>query len=271
MKKETMYHICMHQGQVGRYVLLPGDPGRVEIIASFLDEAREIASNREFHTMTGMLEGIPVSVTSTGIGGPSLAIAVEELVRIGADTFIRVGTCGGMSTDVLPGDLVIATGAIRSEGTSREYMPLEFPAVADFGVVNALTDATKELGCRYHVGIVQGKDSFYGQHEPERMPVRRRLLDNWQAWIDGGCLASEMESPALFVIASTLHVRAGSINLCLGNQERRKLGLKDPDVEDEKLAARAGILAVRKLIARDALSLSSSGDERRKEAAASDS
>ena len=251
MNDEIMYHIRMHRGQVGRYVLLPGDPGRVEIIAKYLDDPVEMAYNREYRTMTGKLDGVPVSVTSTGIGGPSLAIAVEELSMLGADTFIRIGTRGGMSTAVLPGDVVVATGAIRSEGTSREYMPLEFPAVADFEVMNALAEAAKELQCRYHVGVVQGKDSFYGQHEPERMPVRHHLLDNWQAWLDGGCLASEMESPALFVIASVLKARAGSVNLCLGNQERRKLGLQDPDAEDYELAIKTGILAVRKLIARD--------------------
>jgi uridine phosphorylase len=156
-----------------------------------------------------------------------------------------------MDTKVLAGDVVVATGAIRSEGTSREYMPLEFPAVADFYVSNALAQAASELGCRYHVGVVQGKDSFYGQHEPERMPVRHQLLDNWQAWLEGGCLASEMESPALFIISSVLHARAGSVNLCLGNQERRKLGHADPEIEDYDLAIKTGILAVRKLIAAD--------------------
>ncbi len=249
--EEIMYHLQMKAGQVGRYVFLPGDPGRVERIGKYFDDPREVAWNREFRTITGALDGVPVSVTSTGIGGPSLAIAVEELHMIGADTFIRIGTCGGMSTDVLPGELVVATGAIRAEGTSREYMPLEFPAVADFEVLTALAEAARELDSRAHVGIVQGKDSFYGQHEPERMPVRQMLLSNWQAWLDGGCLASEMESPALFVIASTLHSRAGSVNLCLGNQERRRLGKDDPPVKDEELAIKAGILAVRKLIARD--------------------
>lgn len=253
MKEEVMYHIRMRKGQVGRYVFLPGDPGRVEMIAKYLDDPVEMAYNREYRTMTGTLDSVPVSVTSTGIGGPSLAIAVEELRALGADTFIRIGTCGGMSTKVLAGDVVVATGAIRSEGTSREYMPLEFPAVADFSVANALAQAAQELGFRYHVGVVQGKDSFYGQHEPERMPVRRQLLDNWQAWLDGGCLASEMESPALFVIASVLKARAGSVNLCLGNQERRKLGYTDPEIEDYDRAIKTGILAVRKLFAADRL------------------
>ena len=251
MQSDIMYHIRLAKGQVGRYVFLPGDPGRVERIARFLNSPVEVAWNREYRTMTGMLHGVPVSVSSTGIGGPSLAIAVEELHMLGADTFIRVGTCGGMSTSVVPGNVVIATGAIRSEGTSREYLPLEFPAVADYQVVNALSCAAGEMKYPYHVGVVQGKDSFYGQHAPERMPVHQQLMSNWQAWLDGGCLASEMESPALFIMASALHVRAGSVNLCLGNQERVKKGMTDPALIDADAAIKTGVLAMGKLIDQD--------------------
>ena len=145
-----LYHIQVAPGEVGRYVILPGDPKRCEKIARHFDDAKLIADNREFTTYTGTLDGVKVSVTSTGIGGPSAAIAMEELKRCGADTFIRVGTCGGMALDVKGGDLVIATGAIRAEGTSREYAPIEFPAVADFDVVCALTEAGQALphGCR---------------------------------------------------------------------------------------------------------------------------
>ena len=142
---ELQYHVRLKSGDVGRYVLLPGDPGRCEQIASYLDGARPVAYNREYRTYTGTLLGEKVSVTSTGIGGPSTAIAVEELVKVGADTFIRVGTCGGMNENVLPGSIVIASGAIRAEGTSREYLPIDFPAVAHHQVVCALEQAARAL------------------------------------------------------------------------------------------------------------------------------
>ena len=252
MSKEIMHHIQMKEGDVGRYVMLPGDPGRVEKIGARFDNPRVVAYNREYKTITGTLDGVPVSVTSTGIGGPSTAIAVEGLFKIGADTFIRVGTCGGMQYKVKPGDVIVASAAIRAEGTSREYMPIEFPAVSDYEVLSALVDASKELNHTTHVGVVQCKDSFYGQHEPERQPVRAMLENNWQAWIQGGCLASEMESAALFVIASTLGARASSVHLCLGNQERRAKGEFDNDVTfNGEEAIDVAIEAIRKLIARD--------------------
>ena len=248
---DRLYHIDLAEGEVGRYVLLPGDPGRVEVIGKYFDDPQVMAYHREYKTITGTLDGVPVSVTSTGIGGPSTAIAVEELHMLGADTFIRIGTCGGMNTKVLAGDIVIANSAIRAEGTSREYMPIEFPAVADYDVLTALVQAAQENGASHHVGVVQCKDSFYGQHDPGRMPVHTMLENNWQAWMQGGTLASEMESAALFVIASTLGCRASSVHLCMGNQERRAMGLPDPEVKDPELAVKTAVLALRKLIAAD--------------------
>ena len=245
------YHIQVAKGEVGRYVILPGDPGRCEKIASYLDDAKKIAVNREFTTYTGMLDGHKVSVTSTGIGGPSAAIAMEELYRCGADTFVRIGTCGGMHPEVKSGDIVIATGAIRMEGTSKEYAPIEYPAVADFDVTNALVHSAKENECNYHTGVVQSKDAFYGQHEPEAMPAGYELLNKWEAWKKMGCLASEMESAALFIVAGKLHVRAGACFLVMANQEREKLGLYNPVVHDTDMAVRTAVGAVRNLIAAD--------------------
>ena len=199
---DRQYHIQVAKGEVGRYVIMPGDPKRCVKIAQYLDNPVLIADNREFITYTGTLDGVKVSVTSTGIGGPSASIAMEELYRCGADTFVRIGTCGGMQTDVKSGDIVIATGAIRMEGTSREYAPIEFPAVPDFDVTNALVAAAKKLEKPYHVGVVQCKDSFYGQHSPETKPVSYELMNKWNAWLRLGCKASEMESAALFIVAS---------------------------------------------------------------------
>ena len=245
------YHIQVAKGEVGRYVIMPGDPGRCEKIAEYLENPVLVASNREFTTYTGMLDGEKVSVTSTGIGGPSAAIAMEELVRCGADTFVRIGTCGGMQLEVKSGDIVIATGSIRMEGTSKEYAPIEYPAVASLEVTNALVQAAKEDGCTWHTGVVQSKDAFYGQHEPQRMPVSYELLNKWEAWKRMGCKASEMESAALFIAASHLRVRCGSDFLVVGNQERNALGMENPIVHDTEAAITVAVEAIRKLIKAD--------------------
>lgn len=248
---DKQYHIQVGRGDVGRYVLLPGDPKRCAKIAKYFDDARLMADSREYVTYTGYLDGVEVSVTSTGIGGPSAAIAMEELVMSGADTFIRVGTCGGMQTEVKSDDIVIASGSIRMEGTSREYAPLEFPAVADIRITNALMESAGELGQEYHVGVVQSKDSFYGQHSPETKPVSYELLNKWEAWKKLGCLASEMESAALFVVGSHLRVRVGACFLVVANQERQKAGLDNPVVHDTDMAVRVAVGALRRLIAKD--------------------
>lgn len=213
---DLMHHIHLRAGDVGRYVLLPGDPGRVPLIAAYLDNPQELAHHREYRSVTGTLLGEKVSVVSTGIGCPSTAIAVEELAMIGADTFIRVGTSGRMQSFMEAGDLIITWGAVRDEGTSRQYMPVEFPAVADPDVTLALRQAARQRGHRHHVGFSQSKDSFYGQHEPGRMPVGRRLQERWDAWIQGGVLCSEMEASTLFVLASILKKRAGGIMIAAG-------------------------------------------------------
>ncbi len=242
------YHIGLKEGDVGKYVLLPGDPKRCEKIARYFDEPQLVADRREFTTYTGYLNGEKVSVTSTGIGGASAAIALEELVKVGADTFIRVGTCGGIDLNVKGGDIVIASGAIRMEGTSREYAPIEFPAVADIDIVNALIKAAKNLGYNSHTGVVQCKDSFYGQHDPERMPVCYELQNKWEAWKRLGCLASEMESAALFVVSSFLRVKTGSVFLTVANQERENQGLENPVVHDTDSAIKTAVEALKILI-----------------------
>ena len=247
-----LYHIQVAPGEVGRYVILPGDPKRCEKIAQYFDNPVLIADNREYVTYTGTLDGVKVSVTSTGIGGPSAAIAMEELKRCGADTFLRVGTCGGMQLEVKGGDLVIATGAIRAEGTSKEYAPIEYPAVADFDIALAMRQAAASLGFTAHLGVVQCKDSFYGQHEPEVKPVSYELLNKWEAWIRCGCLASEMESAALFVVGSCLKVRVGTVLLTIANQERAKAGLENEQLHDTSGAIRTAVEAIRLLIKQDA-------------------
>lgn len=243
-----LYHIRLKEGDVGEYVILPGDPKRCKKIAEYFDDARLVADRREYTTYTGYLNGVKVSVTSTGIGGASTAIAIEELVNIGAKTFIRVGTCGGIDVNVKGGDVVIATGAIRMEGTTKEYAPLEFPAVADIDVVNALRNCAETLGYTYHTGVVHCKDSFYGQHNPDRMPVSYDLTNKWEAWKRLGCLASEMESAALFVVGSFLRVKVGSVFLVVANQEREKQQLENPVVHDTEKAIKTAVEAIKLLI-----------------------
>ena len=250
-KLEKQFHIHCVEGDVGRYCILPGDPGRCESIAALFDDAKHVAQNREFNIYTGTLLGEKVSVCSTGIGGPSASIAMEELAAIGADTFIRVGTCGGIAMDVLPGDVVVATGAIRYEHTSLEYAPIEFPAVPDFDVTAALKAASESLGYRTHTGVVQCKDSFYGQHSPEKSPVYYDLLQKWESWKRLGVKASEMESAALFVVAAALGVRCGSCFHAVWNQEREKAGLAMPMTEDTTGAVKVGIEAMKRIIAAD--------------------
>lgn len=245
------YHIGLNVGDVGEYVIMPGDPKRCAKIAEYFDDAKLVADRREYTTYTGYLNGVKVSVTSTGIGGPSASIALEELVNIGAKTFIRVGTCGGIQTDVEGGDIVIATGAIRMEGTTKEYAPIEFPAVANLDVINSLVQAAKNLGHEYHTGVVQCKDSFYGQHSPEKMPVNYELLNKWEAWKKMGCLASEMESAALFIVGSFLRVKVGSVFLVVANQERENLGLENPVVHDTDMAIKTAVEALKILIEND--------------------
>ena len=245
------YHIGLKEGDVGKYVILPGDPKRCKKIAEYFDNAQLMADRREYTTYTGYLNGEKVTVTSTGIGGPSASIALEELVKIGAKKFIRVGTCGGIDINVKGGDLVIATGAVRMEGTSKEYAPIEFPAVADLEITNALIEASKKLNHTHHAGIVQCKDSFYGQHSPEKSPVSYELINKWEAWKRLGCKASEMESAALFVVGSALGVKVGSVFLTVANQEREKQNLENPVIHDTDMAIKTAIEALKILIEKD--------------------
>ena len=249
-RMEKQYHIGFDDSHNALYAILPGDPGRVEKIASYLDNPRFFCQNREYTTWLGELAGKTVMVISTGMGGPSTAIAVEELFTTGVRNFVRVGTCGGMALPVIGGDIVIATGAIRMEGTTREYVPIEFPAVANLDVTNALIEAAKKLDKKWHAGIVQCKDSFYGQHSPDRMPASYDLKNKWNAWKKAGCLASEMESATLFIVSQILGARAGCVLNVVWNQEREKIGLDNPRCHDTESAIRTAVDAVRILIER---------------------
>ena len=248
--EDKLYHIGISprqlefpDGRVTRAIIC-GDPGRVEPLARLMDDPQPLASNREYTSYTARAGKQRVLVMSHGIGGPSTAICVEELHIAGIDTIIRVGTCGGMAKKVVAEDVVVASAAIRAEGTSREYLPVEFPAAADFDVTLQLKLAAERLGKSCHVGVVHCKDSFYGQHSPERMPVSDELIAKWQAWIRGGALASEMETAALFCVSATLGMRAGAVLRCIWNQERHKAGITDTVTADELSCARVAIAAI---------------------------
>ena len=250
-QRELQFHIQCSQGDVGKYCILPGDPGRCKAIAAHFDNPVHIQTNREYVTYTGTLLGETVSVVSTGIGGPSAAIAMEELVNLGVHTFIRVGTCGGIRLDVESDDVVVATGAVRMDGTSREYAPIEWPAVPDYQVLTALVQAAQNLNKPWKAGVVQCKDSFYGQHSPATMPVSNELQQKWQAWKRLGVLASEMESATLFTVAATRGVRCGSVFHVIWNQERESAGLDQKESHDTSAAIEVGVEALKLLISQD--------------------
>ncbi|MCD4671562.1 MAG: nucleoside phosphorylase [Anaerolineaceae bacterium] len=241
------YHVKVRPGDVGRYVLLPGDPGRVEKMADYLDDPQFISFNREHKVYTGTLLGEKVSVVSTGMGCPSTAIAVEELVAVGADTFIRVGTSGAVQPGLKLGDVAVVTGAIRDEGTTPQYLPIEYPAIADIEVVNALAEGSKRVGASYHLGVSHTKDSFYGEIEPDRMPMASHLKERWKAWEAGGAICSEMEAAAIFILSSIYRKRAGGVMMIIGSDTETLLQKKhDPDV-----MIHAAIEGIRILIRQD--------------------
>jgi uridine phosphorylase len=244
------YHLQCGPGEVGGYVLLPGDPARCELIAARFENARLEAANREFTTWTGLLDGVPVSATSTGIGGPSTAIAVEELCNLGAHTLIRVGTCGGMQPQVRWGDVIVAQAAVRDEGTTAQYVPAGYPATPHVDVLDALRAAAAARVGAHHVGLVQSKDSFYGEMEPERMPVAVELQTRWEAWIRSGVLASEMECATLFVVVALRRARAGAVLVCV-NETPLTREMPPPSELPLDALLDTAVDAVRRLIATD--------------------
>ena len=247
---ELVHHLKLQSKNIGKYILMPGDPKRCEVIASHLENPEFIADFREYVTFTGTLAGERVSVVSHGIGGSSTAIAVEELIKLGAHTFIRIGTSGGMQLDVIPGEVVIVDGAIRTDNTPNAYLPMEIPTVPSFEVLDMLVEGAQEIKAGYHVGLVHCKDAFYAQHAPESMAVADHLLSRWESYIRVGTIASEMESSTLFAIAQAKGVRAGAVMLILANQERRKQGQVEY-VYDMDLPIKVAIKGLEKLINKD--------------------
>jgi uridine phosphorylase len=245
---EKKYHVGLAQGEVGDYVLFPGDPGRTPMIAKYLDDAREVAFNREYRTFTGSIGGVPVSTISSGMGGPSVAIGVEELSELGVHTFLRVGTCGAAQPEIKMGDLVIAMGSVRSEGTPNGYVPTEYPAVASLDVVNALVEAAKASRAPYHVGLIRSVDALYSDLMPDRMP-RLHLRDELEMWSRAGVLSNDMETSTLFVVARLRKLRAGTINLCVDELGAGEIQHVDPKYMERML--KVAVDTIRRLIEQD--------------------
>ncbi len=246
---EKKYHIGLANGDVGEYVLIPGDPGRTPAIAKYLDDAREVAFNREYRTFTGSLLGVPVSTISSGMGGPSVAIAVEELGELGVHTFLRVGTCGATQPEIKMGDLVIGIGAVRSEGTPNGYVPREYPAIASLDVVNALVVASKVANAPHHVGIIRSVDALYSDLMPDRMPNPHHLHEELDMWSRAGVLSNDMESSTLFIVARLRKLRAATVNLCVDELGAGEIHHLDPSYMDRML--RVAVDALKRLIEHD--------------------
>lgn len=249
-----MYHVRVRPGELGAYALVAGDPGRIPSLARHFCDPVEVTSHRGYVAYTGTLEGVRVGAVAHGIGGPSMAIVAEELVRAGVHTIIRLGTCGGLGPGVREGDLVIASAAVRHEGLSQAYLPVEFPLLADEQVLRALGHACREGGWPFHTGLVESKDSFYGEVHPDSMPVRSRLLERWAIMREVGVLGTEMECAALYAVAMVRHIRAGALLKVItvlgdhpGEGGAHEIG---PAFSVDDLAA-AGVEALRDLVRTD--------------------
>jgi uridine phosphorylase len=242
---EVQYHLKLREGDVARTVLLPGDPGRVDVITELWDEAEAVAENREYRTATGSVDGTPVSVTSTGIGSPSAAIAVEELARLGADTFIRVGSCGAIQPEMSLGDLVITTGVVRQEGTTHEYVREDYPAVADERVVGALVAAAERLEYDYHVGLTMSTDAFYAGQARQgfggyEAPGTADLLDELRA---ANVKNIEMEASAVVTLATLYGLRAGAVCTVFADRNTGEFRTEGESEAAETASLAASLLA----------------------------
>ena len=249
-KTDKKYHIGLARGEVGDYVLAPGDPFRTPLIAKHLDGAKEVAFSREYRTFTGTVEGVKVSAMSTGMGGPSVAIGLEELHELGVHTVLRVGTCGALQPGIKMGDLVIAVGAVRSEGTPDGYVPKEYPAVASLDIVEALRDAAESSRVPHHLGIMRSVDALYSDLVPDQMP-RPDLRAELETWTRAGVVGNDMETSTLYIVSRLRKMRAGTVCLCVDEVGAGEIHHLDPSYMDRMLSV--AVDAIRRLIKRDQL------------------
>ena len=242
-------HTALEEGTLGRYAFLLESPESVSVLAPFLEDAREIAYHREYRSVTGLLEGETVTVTSTGMGGPSTDIAVEELHKCGADTMIFVGSGYPVSSMMKPGEAVIVNGAVRMEGVSTHYLPIEYPAAPDYQITKQLKISSEELGIRHYMGISVTTASLYSFLAPEKKPISSEIGSRMEAYRKGGVLTIDMESSVLFTVASTLGLRMGCVLAC--SDAEKKDGQVPSDYQDYVSAVRIVINAMKRIIQRD--------------------
>lgn len=215
---ELQPHIMLGEEHSAKYTILPGDHKRVDLVSTFLDGIHIVAFNREYKTVIGYYKGIKVIATSTGIGGPSAAIAIEELKSIGVETFIRIGSCGALQENVKLGELIISTGSVRDDGTSLTYIDKQYPAVPDFDVTNALIQSCKDLGVKFHHGITRSHDSYYIDNNSE--------ITNY--WSSKGILGEDLETSTLFVVGRLRGLKTGSIlNNVVEHEDDLKEGINE--------------------------------------------
>lgn len=248
---KQMLHTGVRTGEVGRYVFIPGSVERARIIAQYFDNPKLLIHNREFLTYVGTLEGVPVAVTSTGIGASSMAITVEELHACGADTFVRVGSCASTSPKTCIGDVVIPCGAVRMEGVSEHFLPIEFPAVPDFRVFRNMELTAKESGFPYNTGVTITKDSYYTEAAPKEKPVADELLYKWSAYERSGATNTSMECSALFIIGQVMGLRTASVMISATNYRDYSNDDKDYPRDTERRAVEVAIDGMRRLIRED--------------------
>ena len=245
------YHIQVGKGEVGRYVILPGDPKRCKKIAQYFDDPVFVADNREYVTYTGTLDGVKVSVTSTGIGGPSTSIAVEELAQLGIRTFLRIGTTGAIQPHINVGDVLVTTASVRLDGASLHFAPLEFPAVADFECTTALVEAAKSIGATTHVGVTASSDTFYpGQERYDTYSGRvvRHFKGSMEEWQAMGVMNYEMESATLLTMCASQGLRAGMVAGVIVNRTQQEIPNAETMKQTESHAVKIVVEAARRLL-----------------------
>ncbi len=251
MNNSRMMHIALGKDDTAKYALLPGNPDRCIKIAQHLDRYRKITQNREHTSYEGYLENEKILVVSTGMGGPSSAICMEELVKIGVDTFIRIGTCASTAPAVVRGDVVIPNGIVRMEGTGLHYLPMEFPAVPDYYLLKHLEDGALKLNLKPKIGINITKDSFYTEINPEDKPIGYELVNKWNAYIKGGAQSTSMESATLFLVAASLGVRAATVLVSATSVETTKANTEGYPGDVEERAIKVGIEGMRNVVLAD--------------------
>lgn len=249
-EQKKMMHLAIRDGDIGGYVLMPGSPERAKTLSTYLDNVADVAYNREFHTFTGYLDGKRVSITSSGMGGPSVAIAVEELRECGAHTIIRVGTCESMQPTVQVGQIVLPNGAVRMEGVAQQYAPIEYPAVPDMEILTALKDAADAESIPYKIGVDVTKACFSTQYLAAQRP-NPMIAQRWEGYRRGGALCADMGCAPFFVAASSLGVRAGAVLGVAFNDNEYSDDLAEWPAICEELACRTAIAALSILIKGD--------------------